>query len=614
MTEGTDSMRNTARALACILASLALANPARLAAQAAPQPAIKAPAQAAKPPAPAGFSAEGGAYTAIAEASGKDASEAQERARNAALGLLFKGLGKDRLFAEVFVGSPPVGLVFTLLSSTPEGGQVKARVSVAVDDESVRIVERGPYLAAALSLLDKAEKASVEADAKAAQGSAAEAEAKLGEALVAYGIAQDSSRSGLSLIEGIGDSSIFSSEGKRTAPDLRRALGAAGDSAVAGIGRVRAAQAALEADETGKAIGESVRRAIAAADHGDALLEESSGILSDPSAYGPERLSPLRDRLSVERRAISDAEADLGRAKAALPKDKGYRSDELEFARRRLSTVDSALASAYRSVDREIRDPAARRAARARAIRWAFLHAPTERLALRAYLPLALEPQEENALATAPFDFSVSAEGAFPLGSGGIWARTRASSSTLDLSSDREGDEEYAISQSFSIGFWRRTLLYAGYSWDWYRGFDGEKMPKAGQVELGLGGVSPRGRSDGLRRADWLLALSYDIPYDLDDFHLWNALNAGLEAQFRLGDLALIEASASQRLHEGPVEGELDAVFAWAIGFGLRLPPPFILGGEYRGDLVWPLESDGGLGKRAAGGGGAFRFYVGYSL
>jgi len=596
------SARSRSKALA-LAVCIGLSAGRFLAAQ-APDPAAVAP----------GFTALGAEYRAVADGQGADASEAQDRARNAALGLLFQGLGKDRLFAEIFIASPPVSLAFEVLSSGSKAGKATSRVSVRVDDESVRIVERGPYLAAAISLLDKAENSAVEAETRIAEGSAAESEAKLGEALVAYGIAQDAARSGIELIDCIGDPSIFSTAGRRNAPDLRRSMVSVRDAAAAGIGRLREAQSALEADETGKAIGESVRRAIAAADRGDALLAESKAILADPSAYGPERLSPLRDKLLLERRAISDSRADLKRAEEALGKDSGYRADELSFAQRRLATVDASLAASHRSVDREIRNPAARRAARARAARWIFLHAPTERLSFRAYLPFEVMPQGEDPLVEAPFDFIAAAEGAFPLGNGGIWARTRAFSTSLDLSSAAEGDEEYALRQSFSLGFWGRTLFYAGYSWDWYRGFDGERAPRPGSVELGLGGVTEHGGTESFHRADWLLALSYELPYSLGEFVAANAFNAGLEAQFRLGNVALIEASVSEKLHRGPATEDLSAVFHWDIGFGIRLPPPFVLGGGYGGDLVWPLLADGDIGDLSPGRHGAFRFYLGYSF
>jgi hypothetical protein len=603
-------MRRTKRQEAIFLAAaFALAAAAGGGAEAPSKDAAK---KAAAAPASEGFSVDGSGYVAVAEATGGTASEAQEKARGAALGILFRGLGKDRLFAEIFVSSPPVGLVLDLLSSKAEAGKVRARVSIRVDDESIRIIERGPYMAAAIGLLDKAEKAASEAEDRAGRGTAAESGARLGEALVSYATASDAARSGLSLIEGIEDASIFSSAGKRTAPDLRRALQVSRDSASAGIERVRSAQAALAADETGKAIGESVKRAEAAADHADALLSGSEDILSDPSAVEPERLSPLRDKLVVERRSIADSQADVGRAKAALPKGNDYLRDEIEFAVRRLGTVDSALSKAYRSVDREIRDPAPRRAARARAIRWAFLHSPSERLSARIYLPLGITPSEDEVFAKAPFDFSLGAEGAFPFGSGGIWARTRTFSATTSVS-EEEDEEEYAVSQSFDLGFWRKNLFFAGFTWDWYRGYGDERLARPGRLELGIGGLSEHGREETLYKADWLLALHYELPYETDDFILLNVLNAGLETQLRLGDFGLIEAEISSCLHKDADDLNYSEVLSYAFGFGLRVPAPFLLGGEYAGTAAWPIV-DGKCGDRIPGSGGSLRLYVGYSL
>jgi hypothetical protein len=595
----------------CIVAALVAMSIAIFAPGAAAQVAEQnegpAPGEA---PFPEGFRASGGAYTAIAEALGASASEAREKARGAALELLFRALGKDRLFAEVFVGSPPVGLSFALLSSEAEASGVRARLELRVDDESIRIVERGPYLAAAVALLDEAEKASEQAEARAAQGEAAESEARLGDALVAYGMAEDASRKGSVLLESLGDSSIFSSS-KRTAPELRRALGATRDSAVAGVGRVRAAQALLATNAADAATAEAVRRAEEAADRAGAFLADSQDIVAEPSAYGAERLSSLRDRLAFERRSLADAVAALERAKAARSEESGYRADELEYARQRLASADEALERAYRAIDREIRDPAARRAARARAFRWAFLHGPTERLSFRGYLPFAISPDDASGVESRPFDFAASAECAFAVGQGGIWARSRAWSAATHLIAA----EERLVRQSFDLGFGGRTLFFAGYGWDWLREVGEERLPKTGLIELGMGGVSTPGSGEArLRKADWLLALSYEIPYDTDGFFLWNVLNAGLEAQFRLGDLALIEASLSQRLHRVSEADDFCSVFSWSVGFGLRLPPPFLWGAEYGQSFSRPLRSDGSLGPSDSASGGAFRFYIGYTL
>ena len=195
---------------------------------------------------------------AISTASGTGASEAaaEAKARSAALHGLFAGLGKDGLFAEVFSASPPLGLNFQVIKSSREGLGFKAQVLLKVDDESIRIVERGPYLAAALGILDKAESFSDEADARRESAAAAEAAGDLGAALVAYGMAVDACRSALQLIGPVEDPSIFSSKGKRTAPELKKGLASTLTEGQAGIERLKKAEAALAADATTAAASE----------------------------------------------------------------------------------------------------------------------------------------------------------------------------------------------------------------------------------------------------------------------------------------------------------------------------------------------------------------------
>jgi len=136
-----------------LLSLLLAAAAAGLGAQASP--VAPAPPPAGATAAGPAFRAEGGSYVARGSGSGALESEALERARAAALRALFAGLGKDRLFAEVFLRDPPIGLVFITEAAGKEGALFAATVSLRVDDESLRIVARGPFLAAALSLLDE---------------------------------------------------------------------------------------------------------------------------------------------------------------------------------------------------------------------------------------------------------------------------------------------------------------------------------------------------------------------------------------------------------------------------------------------------------------------------
>jgi hypothetical protein len=561
-----------------------------------------------------GFRAEGSAYIAVASASAASPQAAEARARSAALHALFSGLGKDGLFAEVFAASPPLGLDFELLESAKEGQLYQAKVQLRVDDESIRIVERGPYLAAALGILDKAEAASDEAEARRAGASAAEAEADLGAALGQYGMAVDSCRSALQLIDPVEDPSVFSTKGKRTAPELKKVLASLLSESSAGIERVKQAEAALAADASSQAASDVADAALKAVEEAQSLLDEVQPILSDLSAYGEDRLSPLRDRISVQRRGLSDSLAALKRAQAAQPKGKtGYAMDKLDFASRRLATADVSLGKAYRAVDLEIRDPSARRAERARALRWAFLHEPREYLSVRAFLPFKLAAGE-GGLGSNPFEACVSLEGAFSMGAVGAWVRSQARMERLDISpADSSGDEQ-SFTQSFDFGFWGKTLFFAGYSWDWLRRVDGESLPKYGAIRLGIGGVyAHRASGEEFRRADWLLTLSYDLPYHMPGFNAWNYFNLGAETQFRLGSIVLLEASLERRLHE-ETGLSYTSVLSWAVGAGLRLPPPFTVGAEYFGDVVQPLGSDGKLGDAEGFEGGRFRFFIQYSI
>lgn len=576
-----------------------------------------------------GFRTEGAVHVSTAFGLGASAAEAEEQARGAALRGLFDGLGKDRLFAEVFTASPPISLSFELLSSVKEGGSYNAGVELRVDAESLSIIERGPYLAAAISILDKTEAASDEAESRRKAAGEAEAAADLGAALGQYGMAADACRNALELIDPVGDPSLFSSAGKRTSPELKKGLSAMLAEANAGIDRVKKAQAALAADASAeasaKAVGKIAEDAIAAADQSEALLADEKSALSSLGSCDSERLLALRDRIEAQRRALADAKAALDRALASRAKPKGgFADDKLDYASRRLATADSSLAAAYISVDREIRDPAARRAARAAAWRWALLHEPREYASLRAYLPFAVG-MEEKKLEAAPFEARLGLEGAFAFGSGGVWLRTRTDYAVSDLEPDLDAKgEESAFTQGFDFGFWGKGLFFGGYRWDWARQVDGLSSPNKGVVELGLGGVYPHGSgSERFSRADWLAALSYQLPYKDEALEvskssrLYNALNAGLETQFRLGKIGLFEASVSERLAQraqAGVASDYVSVLSWAIGLGIRLPYPFAVGAEYSGDYIRPLLDTGILGQAARDESGRFRFYIQYSL
>ena len=586
-----------------------------------PPVAMAAPAPASTAAVREGFSQEGAVYVSIASGKGSSAKQAEENARNAALHGLFTGLGKDGLFASVFTApnATPIGLNFQLIESSRDGLSFKAVIRLKIDDESVRIVEQGPYLAAAVGILDKAEVASDGAEERSAKAAAAETEGDLGSALGQYGMAVDACRSTIQLVEPVGNPSVFSSKGKRTVLELKKNLAKLLQDASAGVERVKKAESALAADATSAAANDVADAALEAADAAQALLDEVNPVLGDLSANGEDRLAPIRDRLAIQRRSLSDSRAALSRAQAALPKGKGgLVNDKLEFAVRRLATADESLRKAFVAVDREIRDPSASRAARTQAIRWAFLHQPREYLAVRAYLPFTVATTGQKGFEVTPFDLSLGFEGAFTMGGGGVWVRSQAKMVNTDLAPGAAGGDALALSQSFDFGVWGRTLVFAGYTWDWLRRVDGESLPKNGTVKLGMGGVyEHRASNERFRRADWLLSLGYELPYAMTGFMFQNVVNAGIEAQFRLGDIALLEAALSKRLDRLPDLLSVPryvSTLGWSVGLGLRLPPPFTIGAEYFGTLVQPLMANGSLGDPTGFEGGHFRFFLQYSI
>ena len=350
-------------------------------------------------------------------------------------------------------------------------------------------------MAAAIGILDKAEAESDEADAHArGRGFAAEAERDSGQPLDRYGIAIDGCRSALELLDPVADPTLFSSKGKRTAPDLKKGLSSILEQASAGVERIKKAEAALNAGESSAEALGVADSAIGSADAAQSFLDEIAPALGDVSSLGEEKLVPLRDRISMQRRTLADSKAALERAKSEQPKDKGstlangstfanangstfanangstfanangstFANDKLDFARRRLDTADASLTAAYHTVDREIRDPAERRAERAQALRWTLLHEPREYLSVRAYLPFMFSAGGQG-IEGSPFEGKASLEGAFAFGDGGVWVRSQGELASTDLEPGESGGDELACTQSFDFGIWGKTLFFAGY-------------------------------------------------------------------------------------------------------------------------------------------------------
>jgi hypothetical protein len=189
---------------------------------------------------------------------------------------------------------------------------------------------------------------------------------------------------------------------------------------------------------------------------------------------------------------------------------------------------------------------------------------------------------------TNRIEFGLAAEKSFG-DNAGVWLRTtlRKDDAVLALP---EGTKNTGYSQALDLGFYRNALFGLGFGWDWLRRSEGESLERKSVVRAFTGGMT------GLPRTPlWLVVLSWELPYNTDDFAgvdglLWyNTLNFGLDGTLRLGSFAELDAGLSWRARQtGVPGGSLDEVFRYSIGAGFRLPKPFLWGIEYAGHSASP--------------------------
>jgi hypothetical protein len=561
---------------------------------------------AAAQPKDAQFSVEGPNYVAQAVGRGDSEAQAQNEALRAAIGVIMEALNKDRLYTELFLKNPPVSMNWKKLSAEQGLRLWTVRIALTVDDESLRILQNGAYLSTVSNLLDDAEEGFLEAEKSVVAARTAESDGQLGRAMSLYWQARDAAESGLALISSIGDAAIFSSQTKKKAPELREVLDALRASAVSGYDRIRAAERGLAEDESLS----SALAALAAIDAEVAAIEDwaesigprASAVEGSPRA----ELMAFGDELASRLRSLSDSRLALARVEPLVPKSKELVRVRLDVNRKRIERTERYLKSTKAAVDREIRDPAIARAKRAQNLRWAFLHEPSGALALRLYSPFGLDPSAKDIafMDTGRFEFGLRSEGAFG-GDKGFWISSSLfkDDAVLALPSGAGGlAKNTGYSQNLDLGFYGRGLFGAGISWDWLRRVDGESVEKRLALRALAGGMD-----EGAKRAAWLMALSWELPYELNSFELANYLNFGLDGLLRLGNAVELGAGLSYRVRESVGYG-YDASLRYNAGAGLRLPKPFLWGLEFAGHAAKPL---GGGSSIAAS---YIRMFLEYSL
>ncbi|PKL23591.1 MAG: hypothetical protein CVV47_13860 [Spirochaetae bacterium HGW-Spirochaetae-3] len=557
-------------------------------------------------PRDASFQALGPDYIAEAVGKGDTEASAQNSALRAAIGVIMESLGKDRLFTELFMKNPPVTMDWKKVSSEKGLSSWTVRLRLVVDDESLRLLYNTAYVATVSTILDGSEARLSDAEGLSLSAREAETDGQLGRAMSLYWQARDACDSGLDLLSPIGDAAVFSTFGKKKAPELREVLVAVRGSASAGYDRIRAAERGLAADEelsSSLAVLDDIDADLTAVEAwADGVPDRLRGVEETPRA----ELTAFRDELEAKYRSLSDSRLALGRVEDAVPRSKEIVRARIDVVRRRIDGLSDYLKTTKVAVDREIRNPAIVRAKRAQNARWAFLHEPSGSLAFRFYTPFGLDPSSNDIslIGSDLFEFGLRSEHAFG-DEKGVWIASSLSKEDSALAASTEDGglaKSTGYSQSIDLGFYGRGMLGIGFSWDWLRRAGGENVEKRIELRALAGGVD-RAR----RLASWLMVLSWEPPYGIDEFEAVNVFNFGLDGLLRLG--SAVELSAGFELRPRESEAYYDSSIAYSAGAGFRLPKPFLWGIEFIGYSAESL-----LDSDVSDSGSCVRMFVEYSL
>lgn len=533
------------------------------------------------------FAAEGANYIAEATGLGTTEAEAQNKALRGAIDVIMESLGKDRLFSELFIKNPPVTMSWKKLSSKKGASSWTVRLQLVVDDESLRLLYNTSYVSTVSTILDEAEARLSDAENFGTEARKVESEGQLGRAMSLYWQARDACDSGLDLLAPVGDAAVFSTFGKKKAPELREVLTAVLSTAVSGFDRIRVAERGLADDEELS----SALSALAGLDAAVTEVEKwAAGMESRAASIEGTPDTELRafgDELDARVRVLSDSRLALGRVEDSIPRSKDLVRARIDVLKRRIDGMADYLRKTDAAVSRELRDPAMSRAKRVQNIRWALLHEPSGALAFRFYTPFGLDPGANDITFTDTdrFEFGLRAEGAFGREQG-VWVATTLKKDDAVLSGESgsgEAVKNTGYGQSIDLAFYARGLFGAGVAWDWLRRVDGESVDKRLAIRALAGGMQ-----EGNERLGWLLALSWELPYEMYRFEAANVFNIGLDALLRLGTAVEISGNLAFRPREN-IDG-YDSCLRYSAGAGIHVPKPFLWGIEYAGHASASLE------------------------
>ncbi len=554
------------------------------------------------------FPQQTGALSAEGSGTGPNAADAVEAAKIAAVDTLARSvLKRDAVFADLLVSEAFKNDWFESVSKKRTlTGRWEAHATALIDESLLDALYYGRYSTTVGSLLDRAESILAEMEPLLAEGGERESNGDLGGAETAYRRARAKADEALRVVGPVEDAVFFSTAGKRKAPELKAVIGALVGTADSGLDRVRESQRRLAVDESFKAALGLLDAVEAEIEAYERVADELRQLAASPKSYPIEQLDAASSRLREARDSLRRRGKLVAERASSLPPEMEYPS-----ARARLigDRIDSLLLR-YENIASAVNGERLRRSVPARAAAGLLLRLPKDVAAFGVAFPFGAAPSDSGAQARSlPWKIDARLEGAFPVGSAGLWCRSVASYGVDRTFVD---DEAAVLAQGVDVGLFGKGVFGLGFRWEWSRSYGSGTGDPIAAVAVTLGSAGDR---LGSRRSVplWLTTFSYELPPG-DGFVFARDINLGIESVLRPSVGLRLEAAASSRVRTSPDEGMIHAA-AIAGGVGFRLPPirPFLWRVSWEGEYRSPL--DGGSADLSRGEGtGAFRFGLEYAF
>lgn len=556
-----------------------------------------------------------GVFTASGSGTAASEAEAEEAARlDAVNNVVFKEMRHDSVYRDLFVGEAfKNGWFDPTETKKDKAGKWTATVTIRVDESLAEALYVGRYSTTVGALLDAAEEDFALIKALQEKGGTAESNGDLSAAESAYRRAESKAVETMRYLGPVEDAMFFSSTGNRKAPELKALILAAKGASADSIERIRSAQERLAMDAAARNVLDlldSVEADLAPAEEAADALHP---LAAAPRSYETQLLRDAEDRGRSARESLGRKREIVTTGTANLAADKTYPKTRAELLLDRIDALDRSLKTSVAAISSELRKrtPAAKIAA------WSVSHEPLDYLSFGLLFPFGISPQAGGTtVGRLPVVYNVRAEGAFPMGSGGFWARTRLRAGDEDATSS----SDYAITQSVDIGFFRNRLVGFGFRWDWLREDDGgSRSDSIPAITLTLGDTG-----EGLGKTTyapwWTVTAAWEFPGKEEtklasEDATWaiRFLNIAVDTTIRPTNWIRFDANVSARSR---TRGEQDFYVASAgLWFGFRLPvlKPLLWRLGWEGSSISPIVLKE-IDRNATVSTGAFRFGLEYTF